>query len=105
MYKVYFAINPNFGSGPHPEFNDANFHVVAEVSARNVDGVFHKTQNINSPWIENEGIKVLAKRGFIASSKINDDTVKLRSMAIGDVVKDQRGKAWRCDIVGWSEIK
>jgi hypothetical protein len=104
-FEVYFANKPNFGAGKHPDFNDKNYHIAAEVEAKDLNELFAKTQNIDGPWIESDGVEVLAKQGFIGGSKVDDDTVALRSMSVGDVAKDVAGQIWRCELLGWKEIK
>lgn len=106
-FQVYFANKPNFGAGPHPEFILSNYHLVAEVEAKDLNEVFAKTQNIekDTPWIESDGIEVLAKQGFIGGTKVGDDTVWLRSMSVGDVAEDDKENLWRCEMLGWKKIK
>jgi rubrerythrin len=90
MIKVYHAIKPNFGMGEHPEFNETNFELVAEINDdSSISSAFTMTQNLDRAWKHNAGVKAIKQ--------------ECRSTSVGDVaVKD--GKAHRCEMFGWSEI-
>jgi hypothetical protein len=90
--KVYQAKNPTFGMGGHPEFNEQNFDLVAELTGEHLDDAFHLTNHIDRDWTER------VREGFIVVKKDS------RSTSVGDVVV-QDGIPYRCENRGWKEIK
>jgi len=89
--KVYHAKKPNFGFGDDQEFNDKNFELVAEgPETMDLDEAFESTQNIDYSWTLNKNIT--AKKQ------------PCRSTSVGDVIV-RNGKPFKCDHVGWVEIK
>lgn len=88
--KVYHAKKPNFGFGDEIEFNDVNFEFVAEVETTSKDEAFKLTNNIDQPWHLNK--KVIARKQ------------PCRSTSVGDVLVCS-GIPYRCEDIGWSEIK
>lgn len=91
MYTVYHADNPTFCL-PHPKFslNDrTGFSVVAIVDAASLEEVFRLTNHIDKPWQENDQVSYGKKNA--------------RSTSVGDVVVGNEG-AFRCEMVGWTEI-
>jgi hypothetical protein len=97
MIKVYHAINPSFGVGPHPQW-PKEYILVAEVQGYGryqdldltKDTAFHLTNTIDNPWWENVGVKSLVGPA--------------RSTSVGDVIIEN-GHVWRCEMVGWEELK
>lgn len=87
--KIYHAKNPTFGIGGHPEFNEENFELVAEVFGKSLSDAFRLTNNIDKPWSKNKGVKVIKES---------------RSTSVGDVVK-LGNELHRCEMAGWSKIK
>jgi hypothetical protein len=89
--KVYHAINPTFGMMIHPEFNDKNYVLVAEVNEETLDNAFTMTNHIDRDWTSK------VREGFVVHKKDS------RSTSVSDViVKD--GVAYRCENMGWKEI-
>lgn len=87
MAQVWHAKTPTFGLS---EQNfPADYEVVAEVPTDNLEVIYERTNTIDKPWWENEG--VFAKK------------IPCRSTSIGDVVT-MNSKAYRCEMAGWKEI-
>ena len=106
QYTVFHAKHPNFGFGGHPEFNtdvvqsdgkasrhcdtQKDFKAVAVVEAKSVDDVFRITNHIDQSWTKNpEVVRYVGQP---------------RSTSVGDVVVEQSGTAFRCEMAGWSKI-
>lgn len=89
MLTVFHARLPTFGYGEAPAW-PAAYEKVAEVEATNLDDAYQLTNNIDSDWTTNAGVR--AEPG------------RFRSTSVGDVIVDGEGRAWRCEPVGWAEI-
>lgn len=89
MYRVYHAKTPSFlpDAGNWPD----GYQAVAEVEGTCLDDVFLRTNSNDTPWWENIGVKLLAENP--------------RSTSVGDVVIDERGRVFLCDVIGWQEIR
>ncbi len=68
-----------------------DFSLVAIIAAEDLEGVWKATNSIESPWTEN----IECYDVFGGSH---------RSTSVGDVVVDEEGTTFLCDIVGWKEI-
>ena len=90
-YTIYHDKNPTYGFRNHPEFNEVNFEKVAEVECQSLGTIFRVTNHISAPWFGNPEVKWCKKDS--------------RSTSIGDVVTDEDGKKFRCEMVGWTELK
>ena len=89
--KIYHAINPTFGMGGHPEFNEKNYELVAEMQAETLDEAYMLTNHIDTDWTNKR------REDFTVHKK------ESRSTSVGDViVKD--GVAHRCEMFGWKQI-
>lgn len=78
-----------FGMGPRPKWPE-DYEKVAVVMGINLDDAFQFTNTIDHPWQENKCVKWYRSEWE-------------RSTSVDDVVvKD--GKAFRCEMAGWSEI-
>jgi len=94
--KVYHVIRPNFGHGPEPVWPGQYEHVADVLVCGEDDAcdrAFERTNTIDQPWWENDGVHAYDRRnqgGF-------------RSTSVGDVVVVE-GKVWRCERIGWSLI-
>jgi hypothetical protein len=84
--KVYHAINPTFQMTLQP-FPDS-YELVAVVECENLGEVFEKTNHIDHPWHENEGVTCVKRS---------------RSTSVGDVVEFD-GKRYLCAACGWDEF-
>lgn len=84
--KVYHATNPTFGTTPQ-DFPDS-YELVAVVECENLGEVFEKTNHIDRPWFENDGV-ICVKES--------------RSTSVGDVV-ELDGKRYLCAPCGWDEF-
>lgn len=89
--KIYHAINPTFGIGGHPEFNDNNFVLVAEMEAESLDEAYYLTNHVDRDWTTR------VRKDFIVHKKDS------RSTSVGDVIV-QDGVAHRCEMFGWKQI-
>ena len=89
--KVYHAKEPNFGMGDHPEFNNDNYDLVAEVEvAGNAYGeAFRLTNHIDKDWWANPEVTCIKRS---------------RSTSVGDVIVDDDGVRRRCEMIGWTEF-
>ncbi len=93
-FEVYHAKEPNFGMGEPKKFPKEYKHVatVFGTTVNGLEDVFRLTNHIDKPWQCNVEI-ILHPKGSHP-----------RSTSVGDVVVDQDGKRWFCDLAGWKEI-
>ena len=94
-FQVWHNNLPTF-SRPFSMFNADNFEHVADVFdslCDSLDGVYHKTNHLQKDWTTNSGVTPM-------NGRTGQNT---RSTSVGDVVVDESGTAWYCDIVGWEK--
>jgi hypothetical protein len=88
-YKVFHVVEPTFQPTVPTDF-PKGFEMVAEVvTDLGLEDVYRVTNHVNDPWWENPEVKVHRKR---------------RSTSVGDVVEDETGKRFLCNLAGWMEI-
>lgn len=87
--EVYHAKNPTFGFGTSPVTWPDDFDLVALVDGDDLDDAFERTNNIDTPWMENVGVKVVKPS---------------RSTSAGDVVVDSHGDVFVCLPLGWRQV-
>lgn len=91
-FKVYHQRVPIFfAPSPHPSKLEDCDHV-ANVEVNSIDEVFRVTNHIDSEWFKNPEV---------TWHRSNNE----RSTSVGDIVVDENGKAFHCDMAGWGEIK
>jgi hypothetical protein len=73
-----------------PKFPE-DYTKVAEVETSNLDEAYELTNNINSSWVIN--------------TKVKTELQAARSTSYGDVIEDNEGKFWFCEMMGWKELK
>lgn len=102
--RVYHDTKPNFGLSEileevgedekikeyFPPFDPTRFELVAYVRIDSVDEAYRLTNNIDCPWWENEGVKVVKKS---------------RSTSVGDVIVSPQGEVYLCKILGWEKLE
>ncbi len=65
------------------------YHLVARVKAKSLEGAYARTQHIDHPWHENPEI----------------ETIRFsRSTSIGDVIQDESGRFWAVASFGFSQL-
>lgn len=82
MIKVYHAKDLT-----EQKFPD-DYELVALVETDNLDHAFELTNTFDMPWWEKDGVRCLKET---------------RSTSVGDVL-EFKGKLFRCENAGWSEI-
>lgn len=88
-FQVYHAVNPSFI--PQMMKFPAEYEKVAEVECEDLEDVFRVTNHINHNWTLNPQVTMYKAGG-------------VRSTSVGDVVVDEHGKVFLCDMAGWKEI-
>ena len=84
--KVYHAISPTWDETRQPF--PTSYELVAVVECESLGEVFEKTNHIDHPWHENEGVTCVKRS---------------RSTSVGDVVEFD-GKRYLCAACGWDEF-
>ena len=88
-FEVYHAVEPTFGFGPKLVF-PTDYEKVALIEAEDIGDTFRITNHIEHDWTTNpEVIKVYGR---------------CRSTSVGDVMVNEDGTKFYCDMVGWKEI-
>jgi hypothetical protein len=97
-YKVYHVKNPTFGIKEHPEFNQENYEKVADLeldhssdTEEGAEMAYNWTQNNTRTWDTNTGV-LWSKEGGC------------RSSAVGDVVVNESGIGYRCEMSDWTNL-
>lgn len=97
-FKVYHVKNHKFGKKEAPEFKRENYDKVAELELHDVDETFtgaerafNWTQNSVRVWYSNSGV-IWHKDGHC------------RSSAVGDVMVNDVGLGYRCEVEDWTEL-
>jgi len=92
-FKVYYAVNPNFGFVPSLASLDKTHRFVKRIEAKGLEEVFFNMQG--EVWSPNGEAREL----------IRSLGLKHTSMSVGDVVVDEETKKhYVVDFVGFSEI-
>lgn len=86
MAQVWHAKTPTFGLSEQNFPTD--YELVAEVPSDNLEVIFERTNTIECPWWENEGVFAIAKK------------IPCRSTSVGDVVI-MNDEKWLCGALGW----
>jgi hypothetical protein len=77
------------------------YHKVAEVSASCLDEVFQLTNNIDSSWVENEGVTPFGLTPLgVAGSLARGH----RSTSVGDIIETQDGRLFVVESLGFREL-
>ena len=87
-FTVYHARRPNFGIDGHQPFDHNHFKAVGVVEAGSPDSDYRLTNHEDKPWWDN--LEVAKHVGTP------------RSTSVGDVLVGSDGKAYRCEVDGWS---
>ncbi len=94
-FRVYYAIDPNFGHGARPELGTllSTHRLLTKVEANDLEEVFYKMQG--EVWSPNGEARIL----------IRALGLKHTSMSIGDVaLNEENKKYYAVDLEGFSEI-
>lgn len=88
--KIYHAntlVNP---FEEHPKFPD-EYTFVANVEVETLDEAYARSQNISSmSWVKN--------------NKVKSNLSECRSTSVGDVIEDNDGSLWYCEMIGWKKF-
>jgi hypothetical protein len=94
-FKVYQAEPPDWFAMKAASRFPADYKLVADVEAGTLEEAFALTQHIDQNWAKNPGVH-----------PGHDALVgECRSTSVGDVIVDEDGRVWRCELIGWSEFK
>jgi len=96
LYAIYQAETRGVRFEVSPTGNvdlEKDYVLVAVVQADDLRRVFTRCQHNVNPWYRRDGV-----------IRIADYTFPIRSLSVGDVVKDEGGTLWQCAPVGWNEV-
>lgn len=94
-FTVFMAKNPNFGMG-RPAVFPVEYTKIATVNCDNLDDAFRVTNTIESAWWMNPEV---------AETFFGPDSKGYRSFSVGDVMVNEEGQAFRCEMAGWKELE
>ena len=72
-----------------------DLYEVAEVATNNLEEAYHLTQNIDQPWIINDGVGAKAK---------DDGSYRHRSTSCGDIMMREDGSAYIVSSCGFQRV-
>lgn len=89
-YKVFHKIAPSFQPEYPVDFPNGFVDVAIVDTEKGLEDVFRVTNHIDHAWWENPEVKMFKKDS--------------RSTSVGDVIEDENGKRFLCDMAGWTEF-